>query len=220
MERRFSRQEKEKWIPGTSKHGRRSPVRMPPSDNSTLIAENWLSLIGRVTNPEVQKPRWVVDWLIQFWNMESTVTRRALVPELFQFRFESEEALETVLRKGPYHYKRWMLILQRWEPIVSNSFPALIHFWTKIHGIPLHYWTAQIIRTIGKKLGFIPAQDIPGGRILIHINGLCPLEMTMPIRLPKGEVIWVELEYEKLEKHCFKCCSLFYEKKDCPIKRE
>lgn len=39
--------------------------------------------------------------------------------------------------------------------------------------------------------------------------------MSMPIRLPDGSVKTVELEYEKLEKHCFNCFELSHEKKDC-----
>ncbi|KAG7578550.1 Zinc knuckle CX2CX4HX4C [Arabidopsis thaliana x Arabidopsis arenosa] len=53
-------------------------------------------------------------------------------------------------------------------------------------------------------------------RVRVEINGLSPLEMKIPIRLPHGEIIWVEFEYEKLEKHCFICLSLSHEKKHCP----
>ncbi|CAN7089987.1 unnamed protein product [Brassica rapa subsp. narinosa] len=40
--------------------------------------------------------------------------------------------------------------------------------------------------------------------------------MTLEILLPTEEVKEVELEYIKLEKHCFQCYSLFHEKDDCP----
>ncbi|KAH0874338.1 hypothetical protein HID58_071700, partial [Brassica napus] len=43
-----------------------------------------------------------------------------------------------------------------------------------------------------------------------------PLEMTMDIQLPTDEVIEVEFEYIKIEKHCFTCFSLFHEESDCP----
>ncbi|VVB01040.1 unnamed protein product [Arabis nemorensis] len=42
--------------------------------------------------------------------------------------------------------------------------------------------------------------------------------MKLPIRLHSEEVITVELEYEKLEKHCFVCFILNHEKKDCPLR--
>lgn len=220
MSQKFSRAEKEKWVTGTNKPARRSPVRIPESDNSSLIEANKFTLIGRVTNPLIQKPRAVVSYFPQFWNLDSVVSGRDLGRDRFLFKFETEEALQSILRKGPYHYKRWMLILQRWEPIASDLFPALLTFWVKIHGLPVHQWTPQTIRTIGSELGQITGSeagiDAENGRIRVQVNGLEPLEMTLPIRMPAGEVITVELEYEKLEKHCFTCFSLLHEESDCP----
>ncbi|KAF2587396.1 hypothetical protein F2Q70_00037519 [Brassica cretica] len=31
-----------------------------------------------------------------------------------------------------------MLMLQRWEPVISNSFPNLIPFWVRIHGVAVN----------------------------------------------------------------------------------
>ncbi|KAF3587418.1 hypothetical protein F2Q69_00031631 [Brassica cretica] len=42
----------------------------------------------------------------------------------------------------------------------------------------------------------------------------------LPIQLPSGEVISVNLEYEKLEKHCFLCYSLCHEKENCPQNKD
>lgn len=218
MAHRFSRAEKGKWTEDSSRD-RRRPVRIQASDNSALIEENKLTLIGRVTNPAVQKTQWVVDWLVQYWNVEGELSGRELGPELFQIRFTSEEALQSVLRKGPYHYKRWMILLQRWEPVVSNSFPRMIAFWVRIHGLPLHYWTLGPITTIGEELGHILDKDVEHGRVRVLIDGLKKLEMRLPLELD-GEVIKVDLEYEKLEKHCFICYSLCHERESCPLNRD
>lgn len=217
MSTRFTRTDKEKWIAGSYQSARRrSPVRIPQCDTSALIEENKLTLIGRVTNPSVQKPKAVVAYMPQLWNLDDRVVGRDLGSECFQFRFENESDLQAVLKRGPYHFKNWMLILQQWEPIISDTFPAFITFWVKIHGIPLHFWSDQTIRTIGKELGAFSARDVSEGRIRVPVNGLGALEMSMPIRLPDGAVKTVELEYERLEKHCFNCFQLSHEKKDCP----
>lgn len=60
--------------------------------------------------------------------MENKIHGHDLGSEKFIFRFEEEEDLLSVLKKGPYHYKKWMLIIQRWEPIVSVAFSAIIPF--------------------------------------------------------------------------------------------
>ncbi|CAN6881852.1 unnamed protein product [Brassica oleracea] len=44
--------------------------------------------------------------------------------------------------------------------------------------------------------------------------------MRLPIELPSGDIIKVNLEYEKLEKHCFLCYSLRHEKDSCPLNRD
>lgn len=51
------------------------------------------------------------------------------------------------------------------------------------------------------------------------IDGLKKLEMRLPLELD-GEIIKIDLEYEKLEKHCFICFSLCHEKETCPLNRE
>nr|VDD43811.1 unnamed protein product [Brassica oleracea] len=115
MTHRYSRAEKGKWTSNETRPERRRPVQIPNRDNSALIEENKLTLIGRVTNPAVQKTQWVVEWFLQFWNK---------------------------------------------------------------------------------------------------------LEMRLPIELPSGDIIKVNLEYEKLEKHCFLCYSLRHEKDSCPLNRD
>ncbi|KAJ4885824.1 Uncharacterized protein Rs2_25572 [Raphanus sativus] len=80
------REDKAKWVATTSSSTRRRPpVKIPPCDNADLIEANKLTLIGRVTNPGIQKPIGLIDWLIQYWNMEppGRVTGRDLGPELF-----------------------------------------------------------------------------------------------------------------------------------------
>ncbi|XP_010412420.1 PREDICTED: serine/arginine repetitive matrix protein 1-like [Camelina sativa] len=76
MSHRYSRVEKEKWPLGANKYVRRPPVNIPESDNSNLLEENALSLVGRVTNPFVQQPRAVIEFLPQLWTLEGKVTGR------------------------------------------------------------------------------------------------------------------------------------------------
>lgn len=195
---------------------KKPPIRIPESDNEALIASNLLTLIGRVTNQRFQRPRAIVDFMPQIWNLEGRVEGRELSPELFQFKFESEKDLLSVLDNGPYHHKRWMILLQRWEPTISPTFPSTISFWIRIHGLPLHYWTDQTLYTIGKALGDASKRDVRGARVRVDINGLQPLDMKSEIELPSGEITEVEFEYMKIEKHCFNCFSLSHEEEDCP----
>ncbi|VVA94797.1 unnamed protein product [Arabis nemorensis] len=212
-----SREEKGKWIPSSSRPRRCSSLRIPEGDNLCLIKDNLLSIVGRVTNPLIQHLRTIIDYLPQLWNVDCRVVGRELGPETFQFRFDSEEALESVMRKGPYHFKKWMLVLQQWEPIISPTFPYQITFWIKICGLPLHCSSDRAINTIGEDFGLIRGRDDAQDRVRVQINGLEPLVMNMEIRLPNGEIKSMEFEYENLEKHCFSCFSLSHDEKDCHL---
>lgn len=188
MAHRLSRGEKEKWIQDQQKQVKRPPVIIPASNNNALIEKHELTLIGRVTNSAIQKTKALVDFFLNHWHVAGQITGKALGPYLFQFKFETERDLQLILSKGPYHFKRWMLILQRWEPIVSDNFPALIPFWISVHGIPLHYWTEDALKAIGKELGPVENWDVDRGRVWVSINGLKPLEMKLDISLPSGEI--------------------------------
>ncbi|CAN6874130.1 unnamed protein product [Brassica oleracea] len=216
MARRYNRAEKEKWAVPLTPPPKRPPVRIPANNTEDLVAANRLTIIGRVTNPTLQKLRVVLDFMTQVWNLESRADGRVLGLDKFQVKFESEADLLAVLEKGPYHYKRWMLLLQRWEPIVSKRFPSNISFCVRIHGIPLHYWHDSTIKTIGTELGPCTIFYVKEAKIRVEVNGLQPLIMNLEIELPSADIIEVEFEYIKIEKHCFTCFSLFHEECDCP----
>lgn len=150
MSHRYSRAAKEKWTANTLKLPRRPPVVIPSSNNAKLIEENKLTLIGRATNPTVQKTRALVEFFTQHWSTVGFITGRDVGPQLFQFRFEIEQDLQSILRKSPYQFKKQMIILQRWEHVVSNDFPAEIPFWIRVHNLPLHFWNETTLNTIGE----------------------------------------------------------------------
>ncbi|KAG2301696.1 hypothetical protein Bca52824_030347 [Brassica carinata] len=65
MDRRYSRSEKGKWQAPPELPAKRLPVRIPANDCDDLIAANRLTIIGRLTNTQIQKPRVVIDFMAQ-----------------------------------------------------------------------------------------------------------------------------------------------------------
>lgn len=139
MSIRYSREEKGKGITRSSRWTREQHVRLPTMENSDLIKENRITLIGCVVNPDLQCPRAVVNYMPQLWGLQGRVEGQELGRKRFRLGFEIEEDLQIVLQKAPFHYKKWMLVIQKWEPIIACSFPCLIPFWITIHDLPLHY---------------------------------------------------------------------------------
>lgn len=132
---------------------RKARVRVEKPLNQDLANKHALTLIGRITNPSVQKVGSLITFFTEHWNTTRRPRGSDLGLGMFQFHFETESDLLAVLEKRPYHFAKWMIILQRWKPTISPSFPSLIPFWIKIQGVPVHLWTEAVVRGIGEDIG-------------------------------------------------------------------
>lgn len=176
-------------------------VRVSKPTNQADSQRHTLSLIGRVTNPSVQKVWSLLPFFTDHWKADIPPIGTDLGMGMFKFQFELESDLLTVLDKGPYHYARWMVILQRWEPTISPNFPSMIPFWIKIQGVPIHLWTEEVARGIGSDIGTYETADITEQalRMRVHVNGRLPLIKISVIEYPNGDEVIATLVYEKLE---------------------
>lgn len=129
MEKRIPYHLKGKGLDRGFSHPPRKRIRAPEFDTSDLIAANSLVLMGRLTNPSVQRLWSLFPYLSNRWNLKGKATGADLGRGRFQFSFEFEEDLKKVLDNRPYHFDQWMVILQKWEPIISEEFPSKIPFW-------------------------------------------------------------------------------------------
>lgn len=223
MARRLTYEEKGKGLQSKPEAPRTGRLRVPEFDNTELIRKHELTLIGRTTNPKIQRIWSLIPFLSDLWKTKTRPVGSDLGQGLFQFQFASQEDMQMVHANRPYHFARWMIILQKWEPSIDPSFPSVIPFWIKVQGVPLHLWNEAILRGIGEDLGAYESCEILPGTIKLrtHINGLLPLIKEYTLELARGEEITATLVYEKLEKHCENCLLLSHEKEDCPaIRRE
>ncbi|RID60758.1 hypothetical protein BRARA_F03888, partial [Brassica rapa] len=220
--RRISSAEKGKGLDlGQQQPLRTARVKVPLPDNSDLLRKHSLTLIGRVTNKSVQKVWSLIPFFTEHWKTEFKPVGSDLGNGLFQFQFELEADLVAVLEQRPYHYARWMIILQRWEPTISPSFPSLIPFWIKVQGLPVHLWTEETIKYIGQDIGLYEKAEITSQavRMRVHVNGLLPLIKESVVEYPNGDEVKTNLVYERLDKHCTKCLRLDHELKECLVAR-
>lgn len=220
--RRISSTEKGKAIDtGTHEPPREARVKAPLPDNAELLRKHSLTLIGRVTNKSIQKVWSLIPFFTEHWKTEFKPIGSDLGNGLFQFQFELESDLLSVLDQRPYHYARWLIILQRWEPTVSPSFPSLIPFWIKVQGLPVHLWTEPIVEVIGRNIGWYEKAEITklSVRMRVHVNGLLPLITHSMVEFPNGDEVATTLVYERLDKHCTKCLRLDHELKECLVAR-
>lgn len=218
MQRRLSSSEKGKAI--ALQHvpaPRKARVCVAEPDISTLKEKHALTIIGRVTNPSMQKVWSLIPFFTEHWKADIPPVGSDLGLGMFQFQFELESDLLTVLEKQPYHYARWMIILQRWEPTISPDFPSMIPFWIRVQGIPIHLWRTETIQALGEDLGTFETSEITATsiRMRVHVNGRLPLIKSSVIEYSNGDEVTATLLYERLERHCSFCHKLDHEARDC-----
>lgn len=218
MSRRLTTEEKGKGLLHAPPARKR--IRAPEIDTSALIQANLLTIIGRLTNPQEQSVNEVISTLPRRWKTEGPVTGADLGHSCFQFRLSTEKDLKEVLANRPYNHNNWMLILQRWEPVISNSFPSEIPFWIKLQGLPLHFWHQEMIYNIGYELGTLDHYEITktSARMRVLVDGLSPLIMDSIVDYKTGEESLVTFEYEGLKNHCSLCFRLSHLGQDCPFR--
>lgn len=218
--RRLTAEEKGKGPAQSSETQGEQPckrIRAPEIDTSALIMENMLTLIGRTLNAKEQPIGALISSLPRKWSLKGTVTGADLGRNCFQFRFELEEDLLSVLKGCPYHYNHWMLVLQRWEPVLSPLFPSQIPFWTRLQGLPLHFWHEKMMYNIGQGLGTLVDYKITktSARIQVLVDSMKPLVKETIVDFPTGEALPVALDYEGVEYHCTLCNSLSHVARNC-----
>lgn len=218
MTHRFTAEEKGKSHQKERERDGIRRIKAPRLDNEALIKDNALTLIGRLTNPQEQQISALIPALPRKWNLRGRAEGADLGNHCFQFRFEREDDLRRVLDNRPYHFSFWMVIIQRWEPVISTSFPSIIPFWIRVKGLPLHYWHDDMVVRVGQDLGTLENHELTKttARVRVHMDGLKPLIKEAIVEFDSGEEVFITLEYEKLEMHCSLCFSLLHHRSNCP----
>lgn len=218
MNRRLSYAEKGKGL-ADPEPPRTARVRVPAVDTSELIRIHSLTLVGRITNPKFQRLWSLFPFFGEHWKVETSPVGADVGQDYFQFQFAAEKDIFKVLEDRPYHFAHWMLILQRWEPSTSPSFPNQIPFWVQFQGIPLHMWSDVALTSLADDIGTLDKMEITSTKALmkVFIDGLKPLIKKSTLDFDSGDEIEVTLE--KLEKHCSLCCMLDHGVQECPVKK-
>ncbi|CAN6871054.1 unnamed protein product [Brassica oleracea] len=190
---------------------KRLKISVPHFDNSDLIKSYSKTLIGRCMNPEEQDVKALLVMLPKIWKVR-----------MFQFHFEKDEDIETVLEMQPFHFDYWMLSLARWQPRMSRSLPSEIPFWIKVEGVPIEFWSTSTFQSIGVAIGETRNVDLNYGNMRVVLDGFKELCFDTTVDFKGGEFYEeeeapVSLKYEKLFGFCKICSSLCHDEDHCPL---
>ncbi|KAG2323235.1 hypothetical protein Bca52824_016448 [Brassica carinata] len=191
------------------------PIKLVDRDDSYVIKDSTMSLIGKILNRKKQTVEKLLHTMPAQWGLADRITASDLGNGKFLLTFMTEEDIASVMRQGPFHYNFCMFVLVRWEPIVHDDYPWIIPFWVQLIGFPLHLWTDANLRNIGSRIGHVDTVELTEGRMLIDVDSGRPLKFSRKAEYG-GDEVTIEIKYDKLFKHCSICGLLSHEKEYCP----
>lgn len=150
------------------------------------------------------------------WKCKSRSFGSDLGQEKFQFQFDRED-MQVVLVNRPYHFARWMVILQQWEPSISPEFSSQISFWIDAKGVHVHLWKwghPERNWSIYQKIWELGNYSLKG-----KAQSICQwpqaLVLSSTLEFDNGDEVTTTLVYDKFEKYYKVCFMLNHEKEDC-----
>ncbi|XP_013703951.2 uncharacterized protein LOC106407623 [Brassica napus] len=200
------------------------PIVLPDDPKFRVFEANENSLLGRLLNPDCQVMSRMINYMATAWRVYGRVRGIALSRDRFQFIFQREEDLITVLKDRPWSYNHWTLLLERWCPSPPKDFLTSLEVWIRIRNIPMNYYTSETMYTLAKKIGHVEeiAYDPKVSQATDYIRAKVTLDVEKPafeaknLIIPGGDITVISYEYEKLHKRCFSCFRLTHEKTRCP----
>ncbi|KAJ4832302.1 hypothetical protein Tsubulata_008643 [Turnera subulata] len=123
----------------------------PPAPKPSLI------LIGKLWSEKNFNCKTLMQTMSSLWLAKKGLQVSELEKNLFMFKFMDERDKTKILLGEPWHFDRYVLVLQAIEGNKQPSSINLHHtlFGIQIFDLPFDYRESEIARMIGKKLGFL-----------------------------------------------------------------
>ncbi|KAG2310142.1 hypothetical protein Bca52824_021699 [Brassica carinata] len=192
-----------------------------------VFDENSCSLLGRLLNPECQSMARMIDYMPTAWRVYGRVRGIALSRDRFQFIFQREEDLQTVLNDRPWSYNHWAMVIDRWTANPPEDYLQYMELWIRIRHIPMNLFTIDTMFALAKEIGKVEeiaydpkvshTKDYIRAKILFNVDN--PAKAFRKLEVCKDSTATIEFEYEKIHKLCFHCRRLTHEKYRCPLLR-
>jgi len=129
------------------------PLVLPDSPQFTIVDANETSLLGRLLNPDCQSMARMIDYMPTAWRVYGRVRGIALSRDRFQFVFQREEDLVTVLNDRPWSYNHWAMVLERWTASPPVDFLNTMEIWIRIRNIPQIHFTSETMYKLASEIG-------------------------------------------------------------------
>lgn len=202
----------------------RSPLKLSSEAQKKREADHWLSLVVKGLHPS-QNPAGIKLMMPKIWKLEGRINSRINEDGSVQFFFKEEHQMLTVLDNGPWTYKDWLVVIDKWTRRNYPDYLRIIRFWVKILNIPDDSKEKRSIEEIGGGLGHVkevfiqqPTADKVGEvwvRVPINISDKLIFARFFNFE-DFREPVLIRYIYDKLQKFCTACGSLTHLAASCP----
>ncbi|KAH9685370.1 CCHC-type domain-containing protein [Citrus sinensis] len=158
------------------------------------------------------------------WRTVREVKVESMGDNVFLFKFANEVERRRILKGGPWHFDRALLVLAEPSGIGDIKKQSFTHtsFWVQIHNIPIMCMVRETIKMLGERIGIV--EDIEAdeageclgqfAKVRISVNITQPLKKVVYLQ-QEGEKIQMPVLYEKLPDFCFCCAHIGHQFKEC-----
>ncbi|KAL5770302.1 hypothetical protein ACOSP7_014456 [Xanthoceras sorbifolium] len=161
----------------------------------------------------------------QIWGTVGRIEIEMVGDNVFVFHFQSLEDKAMVWSRGPWHFDKNLIVLEK--PVGPGTISQLqfqfYEFWIHIYNIPLACMNCKVARLIAEKVGTIvefpmDSKDLWGKflRIKVRIDITKPLKRGIRMRLENFEtMITALIKYERLPDFCYGCGFIGHSVREC-----
>lgn len=203
----------------------RTPLRLSSEATNQRDAEHRLSLIVKGLHSS-QNPAGIRVMMPKIWKLEGRITSRINEDGSVQFFFKQEHQLLTILDNGPWTYKDWLVVVDRWTRRAYPDYLRIIRFWVKILNLPDDSRNDRVVSEVGGILGHVDEIHIQqptseqAGEVWVRV----PIDISTKLTFARyfhldasGEPILIRYVYDKLRRFCTACGSLNHLASGCNV---
>lgn len=145
----------------------------------------------------------------------------------FSLHFANEGHSDLVLAKY-WHIEMAPVLLKRWSPLFDPEREQIGAgpLWVRLPGLPLQYWSEEVLTRIGNALGtsldhdrsYVETKKRTLARVLVHLDTRDGLEEKITLQWGKYYRSQI-LDYEGVPFRCNRCHQVGHLFKDCPLNK-
>ena len=131
------------------------PLTLPDNPRFRIFDGNYTNLLGRLLNLDCQSMARMIDYMLTVWRVYWRFRGIALSRDRFQFIFQREEDLQTMLKDRPWSYNHWAMVLERWAADSPPDFLRYMEIWIRIRHIPMKFFTGDTMYKLASEVGHV-----------------------------------------------------------------